>query len=102
MDRLSIELKNGTNLYKRTGGKKNRREQVRNMERFVSWLKVNHPEIKSLGQLGRKHVAHFWRDNEERSESYKRNYFYSINFIWKEILHRASKPPHFDSTIKTK
>lgn len=97
MDKLSIELRNGTNLYLRTGGKKNRREQVRNMERFVSWLKSNHPEVKSLGQLGRKHVAHFWRDNAARSESYKRNYYYAIRYVWREILHRASEPPHTKS-----
>lgn len=96
MDRLSIELKNGTNLYARTGGKQNRKEQIKNMGRFVAWLKINHPEVRSLGQLGRAHIAHFWRDNREKSEGYKRNQFYAINYIWKEILHRNNRPPHYN------
>ncbi|CAK1869464.1 hypothetical protein [Vibrio sp. 1CM24A] len=96
MDRLSIEVIKGTNLYLRTGGKKNRQEQVKNMERFVAWIKTHHPEVTSLGQLGRKHIAHFWRYNASCSKTYKRNYFYAIRYIWQQILHRNSEPPHYN------
>ncbi|MEZ8826858.1 hypothetical protein AB6E04_21105 [Vibrio amylolyticus] len=96
MDRITKEIYNGTSLYRRTGGKKSRKEQVMNMHRFAKWLKQAHPEVKSLGQLGRRQVCNFWRSHAEKSESYKRSLYYSIRYIWKEILHRSSEPPHFE------
>ncbi|WGW00003.1 hypothetical protein QF117_19225 [Vibrio sp. YMD68] len=96
MDKIDYEIFMGTKLFRRTGGKKNRKEQVRNMRRFADWVKQAHPETKSLGQVGRKQVAHFWRAHADKSESYKRNLYYAIRYIWKEILHRTGNPPHFE------
>ncbi len=93
---MEHELNKALHLYLRTGGKKNRQNQAAKMRSFCRDVQRHQPNIQSLGQIGRKQVILFWRRKVELSPSVKLAYFYAIQHIWKEILGRASTPPHFD------
>ncbi|NOI07372.1 hypothetical protein [Vibrio alginolyticus] len=96
MTKMELELKQALHLYQRTGGKKNRKNQAEKMLSFCRDIQRHDPKLKSIGQIGRKHVSGFWRRKACLASSTKLAYLYAIDYIWKIILKRHSSPPHYD------
>lgn len=90
---MEHELNRELHLYLRTGGKKNRRNQAEKMKYFCKDVQKNNPQIKSLGQIGRRQVSEFWIRHNHLSASTQMAYYYAVRYIWNEILDRLSNPP---------
>lgn len=77
--------------YGRRGGKKNRRLQKQRLAVFVSYCS-SQLGLKSLGQLGKKHVENFFVSRWDLSEKTKTHYWYAIRILWK-LLAKIGEPP---------
>ena len=86
MTKMELELKQALHLYQRTGGKKNRKTQAEKMLSFCRNIQRHDPKLKSIGQIGRKHVSAFWRRKDHLAPSTKLAYNYAIFYLWKSIL----------------
>ncbi|CDT97081.1 conserved hypothetical protein [Vibrio coralliirubri] len=100
MTRMEYEINRAIHLYLRTGGKKNRKNQAEKMSSFCRYVQRHNPAIKSIGQIGRKQVAEFWRSKSELAPSTKTAYYYAICYIWNQVLGRRSTPPHYNMVNK--
>lgn len=81
-------LKSG---FGRRGGKGNRRLQKQRLSVFVSYC-ASKWGLKSLGQLGRKHVENFFISRWDLSDKTKSHYWYAIRVLW-VLLGKADLPP---------
>lgn len=99
MTKMELELKQALHLYQRTGGKKNRKNQAEKMLSFCRDIQRHDPKLKSIGQIGRKHVSGFWYRKDRLAPSTKLAYYYGICYLWCKIIKRSSVPPHYDKAI---
>ena len=83
-----IWLKSG---FGRRGGKGNRRLQKQRIAVFISYC-AEKWGLKSLGQLGRKHVQNFYISRFDLSYKTKCHYFYALKILWK-LLGKIDQPP---------
>ena len=83
-----IWLKSG---FGRRGGKGNRRLQKQRIAVFVGYC-ASKWGLKSLGQLGRKHVEQFFVSRWDLSDRTKQHYWYALRVLWK-LLGKADLPP---------
>ena len=90
--KIEQELYHALNLYQRAGGKKHRANQAHHMRRILTDI-IQHEGITSIYQLGRKHISSYWRRNQHHSELTKRDEFYALNYVWRNILGRQNPPP---------
>lgn len=81
-------LKSG---FGRRGGKGNRRLQKQRLALFVSYC-ASAWGLKSLGQIGRKHVENFFVARWDLSNKTKSHYWYAIRVLW-VLLGKADLPP---------
>ena len=81
-------LKSG---FGRRGGKGNRRLQKQRLSVFVSYC-ASKWGLKSLGQLGRKHVEQFFVSRWDLSPKTKQHYWYAIRVLW-VLLGKVDLPP---------
>ena len=83
-----IWLKSG---FGRRGGKGNRRLQKQRLSVFVSYCAASWG-LKSLGQLGRKHVENFFISRWDLSPKTKQHYWYALRVLWL-LLGKVDLPP---------
>jgi len=69
------------------GGKKNRGDLVRKMEKVYE-----HSRVYYLDQLGRKHIIEFYKANRHLSERTLMQYYYALKHLYK-LLERKYLPP---------
>jgi hypothetical protein len=81
-------LKSG---FGRRGGKQNRRLQKQRLSVFVTYCASNW-SLKSLGQLGKKHVENFFVSRWDLTAKTKSHYWYALRVLW-ELLGKAELPP---------
>jgi hypothetical protein len=81
-------LKSG---FGRRGGKANRKLQKQRLAVFVSYCSEKWG-LKSLGQLGRKHVENFFISRWDLSTKTKSHYYYAIRVLW-VLLGKVELPP---------
>lgn len=84
----ALWLKSG---FGRRGGKGNRRLQKQRIAVFISYC-AEKWGLKSLGQLGRKHVENFFVSRWDLSAKTKQHYWYAIRVLW-VMLGKAELPP---------
>jgi hypothetical protein len=81
-------LKSG---FGRRGGKANRRLQKQRIALFISYC-AEKWGLKSLGQLGRKHVENFFVSRWDLAPKTKNHYWYAIRVLW-VLLGKSELPP---------
>lgn len=81
-------LKSG---FGRRGGKDNRRLQKQRLTVFISYC-ASAWGLKSLGQLGSKHVEQFFVSRWDLSAKTKHHYWYAIRILW-QLLGKVELPP---------
>jgi hypothetical protein len=84
----ALWLKSG---FGRRGGKGNRRLQKQRLAVFITYC-ASAWGLKSLGQLGRKHVENFFVSRWDLAPKTKSHYFYAIRVLW-QLLGKAELPP---------
>lgn len=101
MTKIEHQLYRQLHLYRRSGGKKNRKNQARKMMLLIGDIEKAEirrgTPITDLRQLGKKHMFGFWKRNERLSQTARRDYYYAACYVWREILGRPTNPPHSDS-----
>jgi hypothetical protein len=70
-----------THHYVKKGGKKNRNQQRKRMLAFAKFAQSH--GVKSLGQLGRKHVIQYWKENRALSERTLYSHWLAIRELWR-------------------
>lgn len=81
--------------YGRRGGKENRRLQKQRLAVFVGYC-ASQLQLKSLGQIGKKHVESFFVSRWNLSEKTKTHYWYAIRILWKLLAKIGEPPKHFE------
>jgi hypothetical protein len=81
-------LKSG---FGRRGGKGNRKLQKQRLTVFISYC-ASAWGLKSLGQLGRKHVEQFFVSRWDLTAKTKNHYYYAIRVLW-ILLGKVELPP---------
>lgn len=76
--------------YVSKGGKRNRNQQRKRMLAFVKFAQQK--GVKSIGQVGRKHVIQYWKDNRNLSETTLYNHWLAIKVLW-ELSGKVNLPP---------
>ncbi len=84
----ALWLKSG---FGRRGGKANRKLQKQRILVFLSYC-MSAWGLKSLGQLGRKHVENFFVSRWDLAPKTKSHYFYAIRVLW-ILLGKSELPP---------
>ena len=87
---LYYEVFNLTHNYVRKGGKRNRNQQRKRMLALAKFAQSK--GVKSLGQLGRKHVIQYWKENRALSERTLYNHWLAIRELWK-LIEKTGEPP---------
>jgi len=81
--------------YVATGGKINRPQQLKRLEKFVKWAE-EHYSLTGLEQIGKKHVIDFWKANRkpgnEKAGRTADGYWSILCEFWK-VLNRTGEPP---------
>ena len=80
-----------SSVYKRHGGKKNRRNQVAKIRKVFEYAKIEH-QIKSVHQLGSKQIVSFYKANEKLSEKTMYAYWLALKELY-NWLNRSGEPP---------
>lgn len=86
LDRLWLQSGFG-----RRGGKDNRRLQKQRLAVFVSYCAAQW-NLKSLGQVGRKHVEQYFISRWDLTYKTKMHYWYAIRILW-QLLKKPELPP---------
>lgn len=81
-------LKSG---FGRRGGKANRRLQKQRLTVFITYCSEKWG-LKSLGQLGRKHVENFFVSRWDLAPKTKQHYWYALRILW-VLLGKVELPP---------
>ena len=90
--KLQSELRNATRAYVRSGGKTNRRMQLKRMESFVKHCREM--GATSLQQVGKRHVMSFYEKHEHLATSTLLNHYYAIRQLLRlNLLPDPPKPP---------
>lgn len=93
---MKFELDPRCREFLRHGGKKNRRNVVRIINKVAVYA-----EVKSIDNLGRKHIVRFYKGHAHRSDGTLRNYFYAMQKLYR-MLGRPGQPPKPEYTKKLK
>lgn len=89
---LQQELKQATRAFVRSGGKTNRRMQLRRMEAFVAHCRLM--GATSLHNVGKRHVMSFYEKNQHLAPSTQLNHYYAIRQLLRlNLLPDPPKPP---------
>jgi len=72
------------NPLKRQGSRKAKKEEVQKNVRFVNWIAERNNSVKTIENLGLKHVEQFLRNlaAKGRSISTQTKYFTAIKKLW--------------------
>lgn len=90
---LQKELHNATRAFVRSGGKTNRRMQLRRMEAFVDHCRLM--GATSLRNVGKRHVMSFYGKNQHLAASTQLNHYYAIRQLLRlNLLPDPPKPPY--------
>lgn len=82
--RLQKELQSATRAFVRSGGKTNRRMQLRRMEAFVNHCRLM--GATSLHNVGIRHFMSYYEQIEHLSESTRLNHYYAIRQLFRLSL----------------
>jgi len=88
---LDKQIQHHAHQYVRQGGKRNRRQQVNRIIKFVHWIETQE-SITGLEQLGKRQVVLFWKNNRELSDATLYGYWLAISLLWKWIG-KPNQPP---------
>ena len=90
---LQQELQKSTHAFVRSGGKTNRRMQLRRMEAFVAHCRLM--GATSLHNVGIRHFMSYYEQIEHLSESTRLNHYYAIRQLLRlNLLPDPPKPPY--------
>lgn len=87
--RLQSELRRATRAFVRSGGKANRRMQLKRMESFVAHCRMM--GCASLQQAGKRHVVSYYTTCEHLAQSTLLQHYYAIRQLFRLIL--LADPP---------
>lgn len=87
---LQKELQIATRAFVRSGGKTNRRMQLRRMEAFVAHCRLM--GATSLHNVGIRHFMSYYKKIEHLSESTRLNHYYAIRQLFRLSL--LNDPPN--------
>lgn len=77
--------------FGRRGGKGNRRLQKQRIMVFITYCMVQW-DIRSVGQIGKKHVEQFYSSRWDLSAKTKMHYWYAFRVLW-SLLGKIDQPP---------
>lgn len=89
--KLQSELRSATRAFVRSGGKTNRRMQLKRMESFVKHCREM--GATSLGHVGKRHVMSFYEKHEHLAPSTLLNHYYAIRLLMRLSLLPDPMPP---------
>lgn len=87
VDKVNLSEDNRIKKFKKHGGKQNRNDLVRKMEKVYEFNGVYH-----LDQLGKNHIIEFYKANRNLSERTMMQYFYALQKLY-SLLGRNYLPP---------
>lgn len=93
MTRMEFEIRSKSDVYLRHGGKKSRKARIKRLISACEDIETNEKGIKTLGQIGRRHIYQFYARHNDLSKTTLMDYYYAFVYAWQDILKRSSKPP---------
>ena len=88
---LQSQFKRSTRAFVRSGGKANRRMQIKRMERFIT-------HCRQLGatrmeHIGKRHIMSYYQEIDHLSASTKLNHYYAVKKLMRlNLLFDPPKP----------
>jgi len=86
------EIDQLASVYRRHGGKDNRRQQIQRLKISVRWIRGQYPAIRCLHQIGKKQVVAFWKAHRDMAGGTSRGYWLAFCQLW-TWLDRPGMPP---------
>lgn len=91
MPTLVNQLRPMAHDYVRHGGKRNRRQQMKRLAAFLTWIQ-SRERVTGLDQVGKRHVIQFWKAHRELARRTRYGYWLAIRELW-GWLERPGEPP---------
>ncbi|HLF97356.1 MAG TPA: hypothetical protein VI457_09450 [Methylococcaceae bacterium] len=88
---LAEQLRPLAHGYVRHGGKRNRRQQMKRLAAFLTWIQ-SRERVTGLDQVGKRHVILFWKAQREMAPRTLYGYWLAIRELWR-WLERPGEPP---------
>lgn len=76
---LQSQFKRSTRAFVRSGGKANRRMQIKRMERFIAHCR--RLGVTRMEHIGKRHIMSYYQEIDHFSESTKLNHYYAIRLL---------------------
>ena len=91
---LKQQIRTLMNRFSRQGSLSARREEIAKLNRFADWLTSHQRGVKSIENIGRRHIHEFYDYliSNNRSLATRHKYYLSIKKLWVETG-RAGCPP---------
>ncbi len=91
---MKNQIRTSMNRFSRQGALTARREEIAKLNRFVDWLTETQQGVKSIENIGRRHVHEFYGylSLKNRSVTTQHKYYLSIRKLWAQTG-RAGRPP---------
>lgn len=97
--KLQADLRRVTRAFVKSGGKKNRKMQLKRMEAFVSHCRAM--GCVCLHRAGNRHVMSYYETIEHLADSTVLNHYYAIRLLMRlSLLPDPQRPPSLSNKNK--